>query len=172
MPKLIISADVHGSVSTWITLKNLTDKDSGLAIAGDLFDTKYGSYGNPDYSPEHIRDELTRFSPPFFYVYGNCDTESFFPGADHRIEFTFNAVNILMHHGHRPMPSIPDHIHLIIEGHTHLPSLEKRDGVIFFNPGSLTASRSGLFTYGIMTDSKIALIDIRSNTELGSADLF
>ena len=46
MPKLIVTADVHGSFSSWLTIKALLKNQDQLAIAGDLFDTKYGSFSN------------------------------------------------------------------------------------------------------------------------------
>ena len=35
-------------------------------------------------------------------------------------------------------------------GHTHLPTLEERDGVTLFNPGSIGAPRFGGPSYGLL----------------------
>ena len=52
MNKLIVTADVHGSFGSWLTLKQLMKPGDKLVIAGDLFDTRYGNYSNPDFQPE------------------------------------------------------------------------------------------------------------------------
>ena len=58
MPKLIVTADIHGSYSSWLTTKTLLNSNDKLVIAGDLFDTKYGSFSNADFQPELIKKEL------------------------------------------------------------------------------------------------------------------
>jgi len=65
MAKLIITADIHGSHGCWLTLTNLLKPDDTLIIAGDLFDTKYGSYSNTDYNPEIIKKSLKTFKNNF-----------------------------------------------------------------------------------------------------------
>lgn len=171
MAKLIICADIHGSISSWITLKSLSGEKDSIACAGDLFDTRYGSYANPDFSPEQIRDDLKTMKQPFFYAYGNCDTPSFHPDAGHERSFTFDAVNILMHHGHRPLSSIPGHIRLIIQGHTHLPALAEKNGRIFFNPGSLALPRNGIASYGILKEKQLCLMELKTGRPMACLDL-
>jgi len=48
MPKLIVTADIHGSYSSWLTIKALLGSNDKLVIAGDLFDTKYGNFSNAE----------------------------------------------------------------------------------------------------------------------------
>ena len=167
MTKLIVTADVHGSYSSWLTLKNLLKPSDHLAVAGDLFDTRYGNRSHADFQPESIREELNTFLHPFYYVYGNCDVPSFFPGTDEKM--VFNAFNrkILMHHGHGPCPAADD-IDIVIQGHTHRCSLEKRGSRIFMNPGSITCPRNHVHTYGIIDQSSAHLVDLKSGTRLVS----
>ena len=58
MAELIITADLHGSYTSWLTLKTLLAPGDGLVIAGDLFDTRYGDFSDPDFQPDAIKEEL------------------------------------------------------------------------------------------------------------------
>ncbi len=60
MSKLIVTADIHGSYSSWLTIKALLSSNDKLVIAGDLFDTKYGNFSNADFQPESIKKDLKK----------------------------------------------------------------------------------------------------------------
>jgi hypothetical protein len=165
MAKIIVTADLHGSYTSWLTVKALLATGDGLVIAGDLFDTRYGDYSNPDFRPDSIKEELVRLEHSFYYVYGNCDTPSFFPGGSP--EMTFKALGKSFHlsHGNRPLP-IPGHTDMIIQGHTHRYVLEKTDSRIFMNPGSLTSPRNGKFTYGRVEETSACIVDLGTGEKL------
>ncbi|CCK81177.1 metallophosphoesterase family protein [Desulfobacula toluolica] len=165
MKNLIVTADIHGSYSSWLTMKNLLKPTDGLAVAGDLFDTKYGNYTNIDFQPGSIKNELTSFKHHFYYVYGNCDTPSFFPGVDTKMEFTVFNKKILLYHGHRPHHCSED-IDIVIQGHTHIFSLKKKNGQIFMNPGSITQPRNGRYTYGLIDNTSANLIELKTGKKL------
>ncbi len=170
MPKLIITADIHGNYNAWLTIKALLKPNDSLAVAGDLFDTRYGSYSNPAFDPETIKTELTNFHHPFYYVYGNCDTLSFFPGYRDKLNFGFSGKELFMAHGHKGAIS-DDPVDIVIQGHTHLAALEKKDATVFINPGSIAHSRNGLYTYGVLEKNQICLIDLKTGKSLISLDL-
>lgn len=47
---------------------------------------------------------------------------------------------------------------VIAHGHTHVPVAELQDGVIIFNPGSMTFPRNGLpRSYGLMNGNKLTV---------------
>jgi len=165
MKKLIVTADIHGSYRSWTALKNMLMPLDELVIAGDLFDTKYGNFTHADFQPEFIKKELTAFANPFYYVYGNCDTPSFFPGFETQMEFSAFSKKLCLFHGHRSL-SCSANIDIIIQGHTHLCSLEKKDGKIFMNPGSVTCPRNGIFTYGIIENKCASLVDFKTGNRL------
>jgi putative phosphoesterase len=170
MPKLIVTADIHGSYSSWLTTKALLRFNDKLVIAGDLFDTKYGSFSNADFQPESIKKELKKFNHNVYYVYGNCDVPSFFPG--YQVKTAFNAFNrkIFLHHGHRPYKNFPGS-DIIIQGHTHYYSLLKKDGQIFMNPGSITYPKSGTATYGVIDNTSADIIELETGNRLISIEL-
>ena len=165
MSKLIVTADLHGSYSSWLTIKHLLNSSDFLAVAGDLFDTKYGNYSHTDFSPESIKKELSTFEPPFYYVYGNCDTPAFFPGFDSTMTFSLFNKKIHLSHGHQAFPR-PEDADIIIQGHTHLCSLEKKDRQLLMNPGSISCPRNSLFTYGIIDRTSARLVDLKTGIKI------
>ena len=165
MAELIITADLHGSYTSWLTLKTLLAPGDGLVIAGDLFDTRYGDFSDPDFQPDAIKEELIRFNHAFYYVYGNCDNPSFFPGGSPEMTFKTMGKTFHLSHGHRSLP-IPGHTDVIIQGHTHRYALEKKDSRIYMNPGSITSPRSGKFTYGRVEETSACIVDLGTGEKL------
>lgn len=170
MPKLIITADIHGNYDAWLTIKSLTGENDSLAVAGDLFDTRYGSFANPAYDPQAIKRSLKSFKSQFYYVYGNCDVSSFFPGYTQELTFTHQSTTISMAHGNRPFAG-DNNAELVIQGHTHVAGLQKKGGRIFLNPGSLAAPRNGVYTYAELENRTVRLIELKSGKALAGFDL-
>jgi len=169
MDKLVVTADIHGSYSSWLTIKNILNSSDKLAIAGDLFDTKYGNFSNTDFQPETIKKELNTFKQQFFYVYGNCDTPSFFPGFEKSVSFSAFNKRILLIHGHQPC-TCSENIDIIIQGHTHLCSLKKKGSHILMNPGSITCPRNSIYTYGVIEEGSASLIELKTGNVLITID--
>ncbi len=169
MDRLLIFADIHGSHTAWLTVKALANPGDGIAVAGDLFDTRYGSYSSPDFSPELIRSDLKTLDFPFYYVYGNCDVEGFCKGYSHELTFKALGKNIFIHHGHK-LKHHPETTDIIIQGHTHLPQLETVDGQIFMNPGSIVLPRNSLPSYGVLDSKGIRLIALNTGKLLAAID--
>ncbi len=168
--KFLITADIHGSINTWLTIQALMAKEDILVIAGDLFDTRYGRFEHPDFAPEAIRQDLSALPHKFYYVYGNCDIPSFFPGYDLSLLFAAGSKNIFLHHGHHPV-TIPSKADIIIQGHTHTCSLEKIHNQVFMNPGSITRPKKGPATVGIIEDGSVRIMDLHTGIGLFSMDL-
>jgi putative phosphoesterase len=170
MAKLLITADVHGSLNTWRAILALLQPADTLVVAGDLFDTRYGNPAHPDFVPEFIRQEISGLGHPCYYVYGNCDVPSFCPGHTPTLEFTAFSRKIFLHHGHA-CPAIPRDTDIVIQGHTHRHALEKKGQTIFINPGSLTRPKDRKATYGIMEQHQIAIMDFKTQTPLKTLDI-
>ena len=166
MAKLLVTADVHGSYGTWLTLKSLLGPDDALVVAGDLFGTRFPHHGSPDYQPDLIRKELADFKHPLYFVYGNCDKPAFSPGYEENLTFQFMGQTIYLHHGHRPLRQLPFCSGIIIQGHTHVSMLDQDDKILFLNPGSLTVPRDGLFTYATINNIEINLINIKTKERI------
>lgn len=167
MTRLFVTADIHGSLDTWMTIKALMKPSDCLVIAGDLFDTRYGNYSHTDFQPEFIREDIQKLSQKVYYVYGNCDVPSFFPGYGSTLGFTRFEKTIFLHHGHGT-PPIPENTDIIISGHTHCCFLEKKGSRIFMNPGSLTNPRNRVYTYGIIDKFKAEIWDLKTGDSIGA----
>ena len=172
MSKLIVTADVHGSFSSWQAIKALMKSQDKLAIAGDLFDTKHGNCFNSDFKPDAIKDELKRLNRKFYYVYGNCDTPSFFPGFEVSMQLSIFKKQILLYHGHESL-KYPSNVDIIITGHTHRYALEQKSGQIFMNPGSIARPKNGVPSYGVIDGNKniAKIIEFETGRTLSSIQL-
>lgn len=170
MGRLFITADIHGSLSSWLTITTLLRENDSLVVAGDLFDTRYGSYGNPDFAPDQIKTAVNGLNIPFHYVYGNCDVSSFFPGQTYGLNVQSLGKHIFIHHGHQKVPN-GCQADIIIQGHTHVSALEKKGKQIFLNPGSITHPRNSLPSYGIIDKNWARIVALKTGKPLVSIPL-
>ncbi len=170
MSRLFITADIHGSYSAWSTITEAMNPDDRLAIAGDLFDTVYGSDGHPDFQPELIRDELENLSANRYYVYGNCDSAGFFPNQEMQLAFRFQGFTFLLNHGHIHLPDLTD-FDIIIEGHSHIARLETIMGKVFLNPGSPIFPRKNGPSYAVFENGSLRIVDAENGQILNSLAL-
>jgi hypothetical protein len=104
-------------------------------------------------------DELLELGLPVYAVLGNNYDFMLERQLPRRRVLTFENVNIGLVHGNGPLCKAIDNarkefigesIDLVCYGHSHIASIENIGGLLFFNPGSLTCSRNGLNTYGII----------------------
>ncbi len=167
MSRILVVADIHGSLNAWLTVRALLNPTDDLAIAGDLFDTRYGNFSNSDFQPGDIRSDLNNFDHSLYYVYGNCDVASYFPGHDTEMMFNAFGKKIGLHHGHRPFPT-PDALDIIIQGHTHICHLAQQEGTIYLNPGSIARPRNHIPSYGIIDSKGVSLVELKTGNTLAT----
>ncbi|SLM32685.1 putative phosphoesterase (metalloenzyme) [Desulfamplus magnetovallimortis] len=169
MSKIVITADIHGSYSNWLAIKNILSPGDTLVVAGDLFSTRYPCHGSSDYQPEMILKEVSNNFPyPFFYVYGNCDKSSFSPGYLDSMIFECMGYKILLHHGHQRLNELPFQSGIVVQGHTHVYALDKKKEITFINPGSLSAPRNGFYTYALIENNEAKIINIKAGEVIKS----
>ncbi len=138
-----VVSDIHGSLDN--LQKALTDmgRIDLLLHAGD---------GSRDLN----RWRRTHDLPGLRMVAGNCDLDPDCPVED---EFDLGRWRVLLTHGHlyqakNGLDLLWEHARairadLVIFGHTHRPEKIHRQGIILFNPGSLSQLRSyGRPSYG------------------------
>lgn len=159
MSRLIITGDIHGFYSAWQKITHILKPDDTLAVAGDFFDTRYGKNADPDYLPEIIRKEFEHLKIPKYYVYGNCDQKSFFPGYDFMETFIFQGKKVLLTHGHCYLPDNDRH-DITIEGHTHKAMILQKNGKTLVNSGSIPLPRNKFKGYAVIEHKEIRLVDI------------
>lgn len=170
MSKLVMTADVHGSISTWNKITALVNDEDTLAIAGDLFDTIYGGHGQSDFQPEAIKEDYMNLPCRKYYVYGNCDSKEFFKGQQNQISFTFDTFRFILNHGHYNLPDLTDY-DIIVEGHSHIAKLNPLMGKVFLNPGSPVLPRSNGPTYALMENRTLKIIHLENDQTLFHMEL-
>ena len=85
-----------------------------------------------------IVQTLENIGPPLTVVRGNCDTNVEWPlYADlARNGLRFRLVHI-------PPDRVPENVDVVLHGHTHVQRNERREGVLFLNPGCVTRPNRG-----------------------------
>ena len=77
-------------------------------------------------------------------------------------DFNFNDLSIHLEHGHH-LDLYSGKPNIIMSGHTHIPVLEKKDNIIYLNPGSITIPKGGFpRSYAIMDEKKITILNLKN----------
>ncbi|WP_408011678.1 metallophosphoesterase family protein [Pseudalkalibacillus sp. A8] len=114
-----------------------------------------------DFVEENVYEGLLEYAP-VKAVYGNVDTKELQERLPAKELFTVGGITIGLTHGHLGKgKSTPERAlrafegespDIIVFGHSHIPFHEKLDGVVLYNPGSVTAKRfQKHYSYGWLT---------------------
>lgn len=175
-----IISDTHGCASTWETVYNRYFADCELIIhAGDIL------YHGPrneilaEYNPKQLAETLNACQIPIIAARGNCDSQVDSMVLDMPIQSPYayvmmEGVAIVVTHGHDLIEETKREmaekfkVSLFITGHTHIPVLEKHNGIIYLNPGSPAMSKSvdKRGTIARIVGHVIELIDIETGQVL------
>lgn len=109
---------------------------------------------------DFYRDALNlagEWSLPVYAVLGNCDgavegpEEELFDLAGHRVFMTHGHLNGINRLGGLLKKAKEYGAKAVIFGHTHVPQIITMDGILFFNPGSISRPRDqDRPSYGIL----------------------
>ena len=138
-------------------------------LLGDLY---YHGPRNPlteEYNPKEVANILNKYTEKILAVKGNCDAEvdemiSNFKMQD-KVSFYSEGVNMLFTHGHKinidNMPNNISNLKILCYGHFHTGFIKEKDGVIIFNPGSISMPKDNTrHSYGIIENGEIYLKDV------------
>lgn len=144
--KLMFASDIHGSLSAAeaVAHQYRVEGASRLVLLGDLL--YHGPRNNlPDaYDPKGVTALLNGMREELLCVRGNCDAEvdqmvlSFPIMADYAL-FDLDGTTAFVTHGHLfNLDCLPPHKpgDLLIHGHTHVLTVQHKDGMTYINPGS------------------------------------
>ena len=81
---------------------------------------------------------IERIGPPVTVVRGNCDSEIEWPLV---VDLKRNGMRFRL--VHIPPDDAPENVDVVLHGHTHVARHERRDGVLFLNPGCVTRPNRG-----------------------------
>ena len=184
--KIGILSDSHGQCKALARAFDLMADADFIVHAGDILYHPPRLYGYEDYDVIKCVELINSLKVPFISVRGNCDSEVYtelMPGYAER-ETTVAGVSpykIVVNHGTRlntaAMISLAKdcRAEIFVSGHTHVPVLEKRDGVTLINPGSTGIHRypsaDPVPTACIIEDGKASIFDIWSEKVFFEAEL-
>jgi hypothetical protein len=101
-----------------------------------------------------ILETIENFGPPVTIVRGNCDANSEWPLV---VDLERNGVRLRL--VHIPPERAPAKVDVVLHGHTHVPRNERREGVLFLNPGCVTRPNRG-------APASVANLEIASDGKL------
>ena len=81
---------------------------------------------------------IESFGPPVTIVRGNCDGNPEWP-----ITVNLKRNGLRFRLVHIPPDEVPESVHVILHGHTHVPRNESWGNVRFLNPGCVTRPNRG-----------------------------
>lgn len=157
--KYIFVSDIHGKVSALEECIRVFEKEEAdrLVILGDTASTS-------DSDNEIIAKILNSMKSKIRVIRGNCDTQKF----EEKLEFEIFDIDDLYvngkfvtithgnYHNAYDLPNTCGEI--FIQGHTHVPMLEKLGDKIVGNPGSVSRPKGvDLKCYILMEESGISL---------------
>jgi putative phosphoesterase len=136
-----------------MALEILRDTDL-LVHCGDIFYHGLFNMIKDSYDPLELSKIANSIKKPIIYAKGNCDSEVDQLALDFNIldpvRFFFYDNNILyIHHGDKKRDDELLELkrkfkfNFSLSGHTHIPRIERKDGLLFINPGSPSLPKGG-----------------------------
>ena len=161
--KLMIASDIHGAAGFCRELLRAWDREGAdrLLLLGDIL------YHGPrndlpgEYAPKKVIAALNERKNVILCVRGNCDTEVDqmvleFPILADCALLSLDGFRIYATHGHVFHPDrLPPLMKgdILLYGHTHIPALEDRSGILCINPGSVSIPKNNTpHSYMTLTD--------------------
>lgn len=131
--RILILSDSHENINTMKKAVHRTEPDQIIHL-GDYYR-----------DGEALKKEFPLL--PVAQVIGNCDLYDLSAKGKDQLILTLDGHRILLSHGHRyhvkssllslSYAAREAEAELCLFGHTHVPLLEKSDGLILLNPGSI-----------------------------------
>ena len=121
--RIFVLADTHN---------HLPENLEGLAEGAD----EIWHLGDLCAAPLLVR--LESVGPPVTLVRGNCDSNYEWPLV---VDLQRNGIRFRL--VHVPPSRPPENVDVVLHAHTHVPRNERRDGILFLNPGCVTRPNRG-----------------------------
>lgn len=169
--KWMIVSDIHGSYEDLKEVIKIFEEEKmdKLLLLGDLL---YHGPRNPlpeGYAPMDVAQLLNQYKEKIIAVRGNCDAEVDqmvleFPIQSDYHELYIDGHRLFMTHGHiyneqnLPMINYGD---VLMYGHFHKPVLEKRNGIVVFNPSSISLPKVGEKSFGVYENHELIIMNLK-----------
>ncbi|WP_202303129.1 phosphodiesterase [Dryocola clanedunensis] len=180
--KLMFASDLHGSLpATEKVLETFAGSGAQwLVLVGDLLNHGPRNALPEGYNPAAVADLLNSVADNIIAVRGNCDSEVDqmllkFPITAPYMQILLEQQRLFVTHGHlfnpENLPPLAPH-DVLVFGHTHLPVAQKRDGLYFFNPGSVSIPKGGFdASYGILNDGVLTVHVLNNNRVIAQVEI-
>ena len=166
--KVLIVSDIHGNFECMKKVIQDNSSFDKLLILGDIL----SGPRNSGYDQKQLASFLNLFKDKIFAVRGNCDynIEPLEFSADH----SFLLVPIdnklfLLTHGNYYFPSHPPEdvdFDVFLYGHSHVSMVDKMNGKLYLNPGSVSNPRRGVRSYILYEDGEFQFKSVDDNKVL------
>ena len=154
--KLLIASDLHGAAPAVHALAARIEAEAPdrIVLLGDLL------YHGPrndlpaGYAPKEVIAVLNGLAERIVAVRGNCDAEvdqmvlDFPCMADYAL-VEVDGHELYLAHGHLGDPPRLAPGSACLSGHTHVKTLDNREGVLYVNPGSTSIPKDGTASYAV-----------------------
>ena len=168
--KYMFASDIHGS--QYYCKKMLDaykqEKADRLVLLGDLL------YHGPrndlpkDYAPKQVIAMLNEVKEELYVVRGNCDAEVDqmvldFPMRADYTQLYIDGHRFFVTHGHlynedeMPLLNQGD---IFMYGHFHKPVAKLIDGIVIFNPSSISLPKAGVKSYGVYENDELKIFSL------------
>jgi putative phosphoesterase len=121
--RIFVLADTHNRLPE--SVLKMAEKADEIWHLGDVCD-------------ERILDELRALGSPLLIVRGNCDNNYEWPLV---VDVVRGGLKFRLQH--IPPERPPPEVDVLLHGHTHVPRNERREKVLFLNPGCVTRPNRG-----------------------------
>lgn len=121
--RIFVLADTHNHLPQ--NLESLAEGADEIWHLGDLC------------APQLV-PALEKLGPPLTLVRGNCDSNFEWPLV---VDLQRNGIRFRL--VHVPPSHPPEGVAVVLHAHTHVPRNERREGVLFLNPGCVTRPNRG-----------------------------
>ena len=162
--KLLIASDLHGAAPAVHALAARIEAEAPdrIVLLGDLL------YHGPrndlpaGYAPKEVIAVLNGLAERIVAVRGNCDAEvdqmvlDFPCMADYAL-VEVDGHELYLAHGHLGDPPRLAPGSAFLSGHTHVKTLDNREGVLYVNPGSTSIPKDGTASYAVYENNAFKL---------------
>lgn len=170
--KLLILSDIHGSCYYAQKIPEIVkrEKPDKIVLLGDLFYPSGKNILPGEFDPQKVAFILNQYQDKMIAVRGNCDSKADEMLCSFEIQpnvwLEWEGLDVFLTHGnyyHRN--HLPKHrVDIFIFGHLHEGFVEKEEGIVFANSGSLSVPRNGSTnSYLILEKDEIVLKHIDGN---------
>lgn len=166
--KIMFISDIHGISDN---LNKIREKYkelncNKLVVLGDI----YNNYNYYDSNKDSVQSFLNDYKDNLICVRGNCDSLTDIwdvpvkPVKELDL-IKINNLDIYITHGHIYNEDNWDKENtILIQGHTHIPKINKKGTNIYLNPGSISLPKGGnLPSYLVFNEEKFIIYDILDN---------